>query len=74
MSASPYKKNGRNIQVKDSRIHCPDTCTRTYSNFRYVLTLGIHSFVTFQTKKPPYWRGIELLHPHFGKCRTEMMR
>ena len=75
MSASPYKKNGRNIQVKDSRIHCPDTCTRTYSNYRYVYHLRYkHIFVTFQTKKPPYWRGTELLHPRFGKCRTEMMR
>lgn len=25
-------------------------------------------------KKTPYWRGTELLHPHFCKCRTEMMR
>ena len=53
MSASPDKKMAETFRLRIQKIHCPDTCTRTYSNYRYVLTLGIHIFVTCQTKNHP---------------------
>ena len=76
MGASPYPK-----MAETFRLRIYNTLPRyLYKNLQWLsvcinLRYTVYIFlVTCQTKKTPYWRGIELLHPHFCKCRTEMMK